>query len=891
MSSKNENENKRDLLKKTPNGALNSNKKSPTLHNKVGLFNSLILTSNFVKLKNSLNEKNNFLSKYEENKQKKINDFIFDPNIEYDIEKSKIEKVSNIKGINWNNNINNENLEIGKGLGVIKLKQSQREVNFNNSERLKSKKKIHFKDEEIKNNEKKEILFVPKKLVSDRKIFHLNTIISEDLNENNSKVNSSRRENLMDNDNIRRDPVEPELSKPDTENIFISHFLAQVDIPSPRQKKSTKMSIKTPTDELKNSNTSNNIEGLNEINIIKDLKIDSKITNEKNLTVNSNMNGRIKSRSRKYDGSLITEEAPEKSEDSDNDGNSFEQKESIVNQSWNSIKKNIIEEKKKNSNSNNFLFENIRNLYLNDFLTSSPNKITISDLSRKSSGLLSFNNVKNNILSSLNINNLDLNKREDKMYVANKLSSHIFGVRESKLVMNSLFQNGNINNNNNVNNNNNNSNSNNNEQANDDNSNKLSFEIRNSKGIEMPNTRSNFLDNINNDIKKENLYYAPDSPKGPNSIAIRSPFRHKANKNSENEPSSPISAMSKSPKSRKLTIENDKDRLPLLNKIMFNKQKQVSSIKSKQSLNLLNCKNVKNNIIPTLLNKEEVQGNNYSRLKRSETFIDKNKNPNSFHNNLLNKFEFEKANEISQKERSSSPSSSSNKIRSSSVYKGNSEHSSVNDQDSFSGTDEEEIKKEEKDKYENNLSIDSKMLEHLKVLQKMTKLSSPEKINKRKYTIYDKHILRFTDKEIRNEQHDKEVKNIYGKIFGQNLEKILELRKYPARSENQTKADKNIARRKYGELNFVNKNICDMKEKIHFMKGLLDFSYAKIICHKVREIGDNLKKTNLKDKLKKIKKLNENEMQKVIQYFNELKFLDIGEFVTDSEDEQDIKKG
>jgi hypothetical protein len=389
------------------------------------------------------------------------------------------------------------------------------------------------------------------------------------------------------------------------------------------------------------------------------------------------------------------------------------------------------------------------------------------------------------------------------------------------------------------------------------------------------------LNNLNSNIKNVNLINVIESPE---SKSIKSNIIIKdINKHKRNEKEIPISTYPKSPVLRKLTMGNDGENLPILNKLLFH-PKSISALRSKNSLNLLNCKNVKNNIIHTLSNNKEAESKNFGGLKNSKTLIPNNKNTNSFNNNLLNKFQLNKSNDDSER-CSSSDFSSSSKQKTC-----NSEESLVTRIETFSKSDSEEIKKEGKDKLDVNL-FDKKILQRLNLLLKITIESPKNKANKRKYTIYEKNVSKYFNKEIREENYNKEVENVYGKIFGQNLEKILELRKYPAPVENQTKAYKNIERRKFAEKNYANKYICEMKEKIHFMKGLLDFTYSKIICDKVRVIGDNVKKRYLKDKLKKIKKLNENEMQEVIQFISELKYLDVGELVTDSENEEDKIKG
>jgi len=843
----------------------NSKPLATVLHNKVDLFNSQMINTNITKLKETLNSKNNFLLKCEENQKKKFNDFIFDPNIDYNIEKSKLEKVSNIKGINWSINANdNFNIEKNKGLGIIKLKQSQKEARFLNSAEKPKQKKVNFQE----NNKEREAKKVYKatKLMSDRKIFTLGFINNENP-EPIKQIIQTPKADIEETKKIENPQSDEKM------NLFISHFLYKVDSPSPKKKpkrsaifNSNEESKGDQLDSLKNKNSDNSLEK------IQSFELDNQSNNnEKHLTAESNPNN-IVGKNLKFEGMKIEEEGDnENNKESDKDDYSFDKKDSLINQSLNNNENKNNDELPQNK----FLSQleeklnsdkNINNLYLNDFLTSSYKKNGVIDLNRNSMGSFNFGTIKNSIFNNTNIINLDFTKKEEKNKIANKLQSVLFGTKENKLLFsnsynncNSLYSNEKKNT----------------AETADDNFMKnnykdnLIFEIRNSKNQEIENSYSSeILNNLNDNIRKESLFLNSEEK-------AKKKFKRLQSKGKLKHSFS--NAIMISPKS---TSKFNDNILPILNKIVPN-QKSISPSRRNRGSIFNNAKKIKKNLIPTLsqMQRLSIQTVNKIKIQKGKNLFE-NQNLSNIHNKLINSGET-----INHVEKSNSQSLTKSPSRGKKVCKTkNKEESDMSSFDSFSVTESTEAKNEEQDKFDDN--FDTKVFEHLKIMKKLT-VESPRKRNKgRKFTIYDKDIMKLFDKKIKNEKHAAEVNNIYAKIFGMNLESILELKKYPARIENQTKSNKNIERRKFSEKNYVNKYICDMKEKIHFMKGLLDFSYARVICDKVRIVADNVKKENLKKKLKRIKSLSENEIQEVIQYMNDLKDVKLGELVSDSENEE-----
>ncbi len=899
----------RNLLNPKANTASGSEVK--TLHNKVDLFNSQVLKSNISKLKISLNEKNKFLSKYDENKIKKFNDFVFDANINYDIENSKLEKISNVKGVNWNIIEDNLNVEKNKGLEIIKLKKSSERVSkFKDLEQNPKIKKANFpEDKKAKAKSDKKIDLKPIKLISDRKVFSLNFLQTQ-----NDKITMQAEKDKLKDKNVKFEM--------NSKNLFISHFLHKVDSPSPRKKLKKISFIEYKEDLDENQKFS-----LNEHNL--DCTMEAKNSFELDKTYDNNLINYDPNEAHEIKSKQFKEAEKEKNEAMENEEFSLDKKNSSMDN------KTIIHSLDKSKNeigeSNRHIslnFEeklncdkNINNLYLNDYLAKIHGK-NMKINSRGASEILKFNNInniKNSLFGSININNFDLTKKENKELIANRIQSHflsnklklnnnkinsnnssIYNTREEYFIEESILRN--INNSE--------------IDSKYKNEDLILIQMHNEKNAEMKKyLSSDILDNINSNIKKEDLDPKQESVTGKNSKKRNLLVNNQINCKSE-----------KKVIIKRKFIKSNENVLPILNKISTNQkscsptnksilntnEKAISPFEAMHKLYKNDVK--KNNILPTL-SRNKVSSLIGSNPKNNNSSLCENQNVNNNKNSILNKLKKEKNennesneniennesnenNENMQKTSTLISLSNSNSFRKScsskksysrtaenktlTKHENNEEDYSERSLETFS--DSEELK----DKFEEN--FDFKVLDQLRKIKNVTIRSPKKNQNKRKFTIYDKNILKFFDKEIRDEQYDKEVENIYAKIFGQNLEKILELRKYPARIENQTKSNKNIERRKFSKKNYVNKYICDMKEKIHFMKGILDYSYSRVITDKVRLLADMVKKTNLKKKLKNIKNLNENEIQEVLQYFNDLKNLNVGELVTDSESDENENK-
>lgn len=72
-----------------------------------------------------------------------------------------------------------------------------------------------------------------------------------------------------------------------------------------------------------------------------------------------------------------------------------------------------------------------------------------------------------------------------------------------------------------------------------------------------------------------------------------------------------------------------------------------------------------------------------------------------------------------------------------------------------------------------------------------------------------------------------------------------------------------------------------MKEKVHFMKGILDYSFSKIVTKKQKFKSDKIKINNVSSKLQNINKLRLFELKELLSYLSELKYLDLNNFIED----------
>ena len=151
---------------------------------------------------------------------------------------------------------------------------------------------------------------------------------------------------------------------------------------------------------------------------------------------------------------------------------------------------------------------------------------------------------------------------------------------------------------------------------------------------------------------------------------------------------------------------------------------------------------------------------------------------------------------------------------------------------------------------------------------------------KKKYSVYEKDYLMYNDFNIRREKNKPEVEKAYNRVFPKELDGILEIKEIPNNGENKICVNRKLERRKFSEKNYVYKYISEMKEKVHFMKGLLDFFFSKIMLDKVKIAEDIFKQKHLKRKLKNLEKSTEKDVEDIIEYLNDLKDINLDELIT-----------
>jgi hypothetical protein len=84
---------------------------------------------------------------------------------------------------------------------------------------------------------------------------------------------------------------------------------------------------------------------------------------------------------------------------------------------------------------------------------------------------------------------------------------------------------------------------------------------------------------------------------------------------------------------------------------------------------------------------------------------------------------------------------------------------------------------------------------------------------------------------------------LYSKVFDKNLEPILEIKANKKISDNSLFCKKRIVnleeeRQKFAKRSLINKQIVGIKERVHFMKGVIDYVFPKIMIDKVRVVND-----------------------------------------------------
>jgi len=101
-------------------------------------------------------------------------------------------------------------------------------------------------------------------------------------------------------------------------------------------------------------------------------------------------------------------------------------------------------------------------------------------------------------------------------------------------------------------------------------------------------------------------------------------------------------------------------------------------------------------------------------------------------------------------------------------------------------------------------------------------------------------------KGILKESYDTETDKIFSKIFNKNLEEILEMKKYPIRAASLEKLNLHDERFKFSKRNSISKEITDLKEKVYFLKGTLDYIFPQYLIGKLNETAKKQKLSNFK---------------------------------------------
>lgn len=81
---------------------------------------------------------------------------------------------------------------------------------------------------------------------------------------------------------------------------------------------------------------------------------------------------------------------------------------------------------------------------------------------------------------------------------------------------------------------------------------------------------------------------------------------------------------------------------------------------------------------------------------------------------------------------------------------------------------------------------------------------------------------------------ERSVNAVYNKVFDKNLNSILEIKRQKSYSNLIKRKNIDEERYKFSLKSHVNKKISDIKERVHFMKGIIDYVYPKLMIDKVR---------------------------------------------------------
>jgi hypothetical protein len=108
-----------------------------------------------------------------------------------------------------------------------------------------------------------------------------------------------------------------------------------------------------------------------------------------------------------------------------------------------------------------------------------------------------------------------------------------------------------------------------------------------------------------------------------------------------------------------------------------------------------------------------------------------------------------------------------------------------------------------------------------------------------------KHRLNGKDVTKHSPQNKKKLNILYSKIFNQELETILKIKEYKdifkkdSKNKRSQLNNSEEERKNFRKKSPINTEIVGLKEKVHFMKGVIDYVFPKIMIDKVKISHEN----------------------------------------------------
>jgi hypothetical protein len=306
--------------------------------------------------------------------------------------------------------------------------------------------------------------------------------------------------------------------------------------------------------------------------------------------------------------------------------------------------------------------------------------------------------------------------------------------------------------------------------------------------------------------------------------------------------------------------ENDNSNKKNIDENLFKGNNIENEVKKKLSLKENKPKEKLGNINLNQKKNKENKNNDIKKNKNIFNSIDKKKDinkdkikniNNSNNNNNKNNFKNNKNNLIKKYENSNKEKLSVNKNI---LINENYEEDNLNKNKNFNNQNKSNLKvnnnnynnndKNENDINNNNINKNKTKLNPIKT--KKTENSNflykeeEEIINYPKMRVFDR--IKLMSKRKLNEKYTEEVENIFGKIFTKHNEKILELKKYPFHSEDaKDKINIHDERYEFSKKTQIREEVCDLMEKVYFLKGTLDYIFPKYIADKIKQKMKNKK--------------------------------------------------